>query len=151
MWIRMPFERQWTISPTQSPIYHSMSMVKPDWQCLTKHLLTDTTDWGSDCTVNIHCWHYRLTVIDCTQKIYNTNNWKCIKLHTVTSHHHQLTLTVINCHWQPSTDIDSQQLTLTVINCHWQLVVNCHRQSLTDTAWLQSHILTWSWLYWEVW
>lgn len=107
---------------------------------MTKHLLTDTTDWGSDCTVNIHCWHYRLTVIDCTQKIYNTNNWKCIKLHTVTSHHHQLTLTVINCHWQPTTDIDRHQLPLTV--------VNCHRQSLTDTDSYQLTLLDCTVTYW---
>lgn len=72
-------------------------------------------------TVIILCWHQQLTVIECTQ---STPDSALDIANTVTSHHHIV------------TDIDSQQLTLTVGN--WQCL----------TA--PSHILTWSWLYWEI-
>lgn len=137
-------------------LHYSGSVINLDWQCLAEQLLTDTDSaW---LTVIILHWHQQLTVFICTQSqryLTPTPDSALDTAHTVTSHHHivtdidshQLPLTFINCHWQSSTAIDSHWLTLTVINWHWQ--------SSTDTGSWQclpapSHILTWSWLYWEI-
>lgn len=115
-------------------LHYSGSVINPDWQCLAEQLLTDTDSaW---LTVIILRWHQQLTVIECTQsqKISDTNSWQCFRY---CKHSH---FPSPHCHWH-------WQLTLTVINWHWQ--------SATDTGNWQcltapSHILTWSWLYWEI-
>lgn len=96
-------------------LHYSGSVINPDWQCLAKQLLTDTDSaW---LTVIILRWHQQLTVIECTQsqKISDTNSWQCFRY---CKHSH---FPSPHCHWH-------RQLTLTVINWHWQ--------SATDSAWL---------------
>lgn len=120
-------------------LHYSGSVINPDWQCLAEQLLTDTDSaW---LTAIILRWHQQLTVIECTQsqKISDTNSWQCFwyctHSHFPSPHcHRQWQLTVINWHWQSSTDNDSHQLTLTVVNWHMQLTVPDCTQSHINLA-----------------
>lgn len=104
------------INPLTRLTVFSSTAINWHWQCLIDSYyitLTPTTDCN---------WMHTIT------KISDSNSWQCCRYcthsHFPSPHcHGQWQLTVINWHWQSSTDNDSHQMTLATDSAWLHLVI----------------------------